>query len=127
MPSIRTTSQKGSLPRQFGGSAGGPIRKDRLFYFFTYDGFRKVAPIAYSSTAAISQTPITTSSTSTITPAQCPTRITSTQCSAAIGYLLSLNGTYSRIGKQDIFFPRIDYQINSANHAFADFNWGDYK
>jgi hypothetical protein len=56
--------------QQFGGSAGGPIRKDRLFYFFTYDGFRKVAPIAYSSTAEISQTPITTSSTSTITPAQ---------------------------------------------------------
>ena len=113
--------------QQFGGSAGGPILKDKLFYFFTYDGFRKVAPIAYSSTAKISLTPITTTSTSTISPAQCPATITSTQCTAAIGYLLSLNGSYSRIGKQDIFFPRLDYQINSANHAFADFNWGDYK
>lgn len=25
---------------QFGGSLGGPLRKDRLFYFFTYEGYR---------------------------------------------------------------------------------------
>ena len=31
---------------QFGGSVGGPIIKDRLFLFFTYDGFRKVGPRA---------------------------------------------------------------------------------
>src|SRR3978361_455285 len=27
--------------QQFGGSVGGPIIKDRLFYFFTYDGFTR--------------------------------------------------------------------------------------
>ncbi len=25
---------------QFGGSLGGPVRKDKLFYFFTYEGYR---------------------------------------------------------------------------------------
>ena len=36
--------------QQFGGSVGGPIKKDKLFYFFTYDGSRRVVPIVYTST-----------------------------------------------------------------------------
>ena len=52
---------------QFGGSVGGPIIKDRLFYFFTYDGFRRVGRVLYSNSNIISLTPSgTTSSTTTI-------------------------------------------------------------
>lgn len=29
---------------QFGGSLGGPLIKDKLFFFVTYDGFRRVQP-----------------------------------------------------------------------------------
>src|SRR5712692_5992856 len=29
---------------QFGGTAGGPIRKDRTFFFLSYEGFRQIAP-----------------------------------------------------------------------------------
>ena len=36
---------------------GGPIIKDRLFYFFTYDGFRKVGKALYTDTNTISLTP----------------------------------------------------------------------
>src|ERR1700761_7035330 len=36
--------------QQFGGSVGGPLIKDKLFYFLTYDGSRKVNPISYTST-----------------------------------------------------------------------------
>ena len=43
--------------QQFGGSVGGPIIQNKLFYFFTYDGFRRVAPVLYTSTANISLTP----------------------------------------------------------------------
>lgn len=114
--------------QQFGGSVGGPIRTDKLFYFFTYDGFRKVAPLAYSSTANISLTPSgATSNTSVITPTQCPASLSGTQCAAAIKYLQSLSGIYPRVGKQDIFFPRLDYQINDKNRIFADFNFANYK
>ncbi len=113
---------------QFGGSAGGPILHDKLFYFFTYDGFRKVAPIFYSSNAEISLTPDGPfNSSSQVTPAQCPTTISAGQCTAAITYLLSLNGSYPRVQKQDIFFPRLDYQLNEKNHISANFNWGDFK
>ncbi len=37
--------------QQFGGSVGGPVIKDKLFYFFTYDGSRKVNPISFTSTS----------------------------------------------------------------------------
>jgi Carboxypeptidase regulatory-like domain len=29
---------------QFGGSLGGPIRKDKMFFFFNYEGFRQIQP-----------------------------------------------------------------------------------
>ena len=114
--------------QQFGGSVGGPIIQNKLFYFFTYDGFRRVAPVLYTSTANISLTPSgPTSSTSTVTPTQCPAVLSSDQCTAAITYLLSLSGAYSRLQQQDIFFPRLDYQVNEKNHVSVNFNWGNYK
>jgi carboxypeptidase family protein len=37
---------KGPLIRnQFGGSLGGPIRKDKLFFFFDYEGFREARSV----------------------------------------------------------------------------------
>jgi hypothetical protein len=113
--------------QQFGGSVGGPFIKDKFFYFLTYDGFRKVAPLAYSSTANISLTPSgTTTNTSVITPTQCPASISATQCTSAIKFLQSLSGVYPRTGKLDIVFPRLDYQINEKNHVFADFDFGNF-
>lgn len=102
--------------QQFGGSVGGPILKDKLFYFLTYDGFRKAGPILY---------------TSSITPAvlaayTCPSPITSTQCDAAKAYLNGLTGPGNRNLKQDIIFPRIDYQLNANNHLSAGFNFQNY-
>ena len=37
---------------QFGGSAGGPIRKDRTFFFFSYSGLRQREPV-YKNTAIV--------------------------------------------------------------------------
>ena len=119
--------------QQFGGSAGGPIIKDRLFYFFTYDGFRKVSRVLYTDTNTISTTPSgTTSSTTTVTPTQCPTTITSTQCLAGINFLLQVanvapgDAPPGRFQKENLFFPRLDYHINSKNDVFVDYNFADY-
>ena len=55
--------------QQFGGSLGGPLRRDKLFGFFTYDGFRRVGRVLYYTTANVSPTRSgPTTSTTTITP-----------------------------------------------------------
>ncbi len=136
---------------QFGGSVGGPIFKDKLFYFFTYDGFRRVGRVLYSDSNSISLTPSGVYSSATnaslVTPNQCPTAantsytpptanptayISSAQCASGIGFLMQVANIASgdvppsRYAKQDLFFPRLDYHINSRNDAFADFNWADF-
>ncbi|HWW23920.1 MAG TPA: TonB-dependent receptor [Edaphobacter sp.] len=99
---------------QFGGSVGGHIIKDKLFYFFTYDGFRRSSPLLYSSTAPISSF-------------SCPAPISSDQCNAAKAYLNGLSGPAPRVLKQDIFFPRLDFQLNGNNHISAEYLFQNYK
>ncbi|HSY69672.1 MAG TPA: TonB-dependent receptor [Edaphobacter sp.] len=119
--------------QQFGGSIGGPILHDRLFFFFTYDGFRKVGRVLYANTNIISLTPSgPTSSSTTVTPTQCPTTITATQCTAGIQFLLNTGNVAvgsappARFQKQNLFFPRLDWHINNRNDAFVDYNFADY-
>jgi hypothetical protein len=92
--------------QQFGGSFGGPIIKDKLFYFFTYDGYRKVNPITYTTTGI---------------PTSCGA-VVGAPCTAAIAYLQSLLGSYARTFQQDTGFGKIDYQINNANRLSLSFN-----
>jgi hypothetical protein len=135
--------------QQFGGSIGGPIMRDRLFFFFTYDGFRKVGRVLYSNTNVISTTPVPnttyTNVSTTISPNQCPvvgtpgynpvvsgTGITAAQCLAGINFLLNVGNVAvgdvppSRFQKQNLFFPRLDWHINARNDVFVDYNFSDY-
>jgi Carboxypeptidase regulatory-like domain/TonB dependent receptor len=100
--------------QQFGGSVGGPIIKDKLFFFLTYDGSRKVFPITYTSSSA------------SAFPLACPAAVTASLCSAANGYLKSLLGGYPRTGVNDLAFGKLDYQFNAANHISSSFDFVDF-
>ena len=103
--------------QQFGGSVGGPVIKDKLFYFLTYDGSRKVFPVSYTSTAF----PTAASPNET-----CPAVITPAQCTAANAFLRGNLGSFARDGVNDVAFGKLDYQLNSRNHLSAAFDWEDY-
>jgi hypothetical protein len=130
--------------QQFGGSVGGPFIKERLFLFFTYDGFRRVGRVLYSDSNTISTTGAGAyTATTSATPAQCPvvgtpgylgptglpatTGITPAQCLSAITFLQGVSSAApGRFQKQNLFFPRLDVHINGRNDAFVDYNFVDF-
>jgi hypothetical protein len=103
--------------QQFGTSVGGPIIKDKLFYFGTYDGSRKVNPIAYTSS----------SYNSTTKALPCPAQATITQCASANAYLDGLLGTFPRATNQDVGFGKLDGQLTPRNHVAASFDFMNYR
>ncbi len=69
----------------------------------------------------------TTASSNVISPTQCPTTITATQCTNAITFIQTVStAAPSRFQKENLFFPRLDYHINSRNDAFVDYNFVDF-
>jgi Carboxypeptidase regulatory-like domain/TonB dependent receptor len=113
--------------QEFGGSVGGPIKKDKLFYFLTSDNFRRTGHALYYETNTISLTPTgAASSTTVVSPTQCPTTITSTMCTAAINFLMGLQSAPGRFAKETLVFPRVDYQLNEKNLVYANFNFANF-
>ncbi len=104
------------IRHQFGGDFGGPLLKDKLFFYFAYDGQRRSFPVGISPS-------LTTYFTTVAIPTNCPTAATPAQCSAAIAYLQSLTGSFPRRGNQDIYFGRMDYQLTRNHRLSGSINW----
>lgn len=103
--------------QQFGASAGGPIIRDKLFFFATYDGSRKVNPIGYTSSTYNARTQ----------SLPCPSLVSASQCAAANAFLLSGIGTYPRATNQDVGFGKLDYQVTPRNHLGTSFDFMNYR
>jgi outer membrane receptor protein involved in Fe transport len=152
--------------KQTGIGIGGPIIKDKLFFYFAFDKFLRNFPavsapanpsIFYATVPAVpTGTNATCAGTTTATAAGAVcqlaanlngtagtnattgetgstplalTAVTAAQYTTAYNLyntdLLALNtdfGLVPRTGDQDIFFPKIDWQVNPKNHVSAEFN-----
>ena len=117
---------------QFGGTLGGPIVPDKLFFFVSYDEQRRNFPgVAIFSTLNYLSTVNTCTSAgapgcSTAlfnASLKNPNRVlTDDQINSGLSFLNSLTGETPRRGNQRLFLPKIDWQINSNNTFSATYN-----
>jgi hypothetical protein len=135
---------------QFGGTIGGPIVKNKAFFFFSYDQQRRNFPglarftdpnFLNTADKCLLTTPLGTQTSNTLCPgltggtrgtagATNPLTtgkgLTSAQVDTALSFLNSLSGTLPRRGDNLILLPKVDWHINS-NHVFTatynDLKW----
>jgi hypothetical protein len=102
---------------QFGGTIGGPIVKDKAFFFFSYDQQKRNFPgIARFVTPGYLSTVNTTLLTA-------PVRgLTTDQINSSLNFINSLTGEVPRKGGQKIFFPKLDWNITPKNTLTVTYN-----
>ncbi|MDE3137078.1 MAG: TonB-dependent receptor [Acidobacteriota bacterium] len=89
---------------QFGGNLGGPILKDRAFFFFDYDGQRNtVANLVFLNLPA-NFVPSDANET------------------AALNYLKSRAGSYNQGFNQNDYFGKVDWRLSSKQMLAARYN-----
>ena len=103
------------LREQFGGTIGGPIIKDKLFFFFSYDQQKRNFP----GLAVFTQgNYLTTVNRSTLAARG----LTTTQIDNSLSFINSLTGETPRKGDQRLILPKIDWQINDSNSFSVSYN-----
>jgi hypothetical protein len=105
------------LRQQFGGSVGGAIVRDKLFYFYTLDLLRRNYPAVstpgYAGFYALTSVQTALLANRGVTPAQ---------INSALNYLNSLTGTIARKQDQDINFIKTDWQAAQRHRLSVEYN-----
>lgn len=102
---------------QFGGSIGGPIVKDKAFFFFSYDQQKRNFPgvSVFSNPGYLS-----TVNRANLTGAA--RGLTNAQIDSALAFINNETGETPRRGDQILMLPKIDWHINSSNVFTATYN-----
>jgi hypothetical protein len=107
---------------QFGGSIGGAMIKDKLFWFFSADQQLHPFPaVANSGAPGAIFAPLSAAETTTLT-SRGVLPGNAAAVNSALALQTSLTGTVARRGDQLILLPKIDWNINSKNHASFTYN-----
>ncbi len=120
--SIKPTDKR----QQWGGTFGGPLLHDRLFFFYAYDQQHRNFPAV--ATAQPTFFNITDSTQNIcakgVSAQQCLLNrgLSSAQIATGVQYLNALTGTVPRVGDQIINFPKLDWTINNGNNASISYN-----
>ena len=128
---------------RFGADIGGPIKKDKAFFFFNYDEVRRNFPgLAIFNSGAFT-TPIQLggflNTCTATTQANCTAtlvgqslinpanhNLSATQIASVVGFLTGETGPTPRNGNQRIFMPKVDWNLNSKNTltgTYTRFRW----
>ena len=132
----------------FGGDIGGPIKKNKAFFFFNYDEVRRDFPglaIFFAPAYLLSTNVCITSSSlelngpvnfaTGVRPGCSSTllgqslrnpttrNLSTAQINSVLNFLNSETGPNVRKGNQRIFMPKVDWNLNSKNTLTGTYNY----
>jgi outer membrane receptor protein involved in Fe transport len=130
--STRVALKPVDVRHQFGGTIGGPIVKDKAFFFFSYDEQRRNFPgVAVFSTPGYLNTvnrcpsaaaPGCTAALFTASLRN-PTRgLTDAQIDGALTFINSMTGETPRRGDQRLLLPKLDWHLTENHQLTATYN-----